>query len=438
MFRSQYSKPALWLAAASLAFLAGCEREIILPGEREDLRDVVAEAEVENQSRGISLPSQSANSSWTQGMGTPSYRTSNPALRSAPVRVWTASIGQGNSRKQRITAEPIVNGSLIYTLDAGARVTATSTGGGTVWSADLTPATEDEGDATGGGMAYYKDRLYVSTGFGRVSALNAKTGQLLWQQKLSSTGSGQPTVVDGLLYLVAGDNNGWAINIDDGTIAWQVAGTPSLSNVLGAPAPAVSGKYVVFGYGSGDVITVFRRGGLRRWEASVAGTRVGRASSQVLDVTGPPMILGSRVYVGNHSGRMAGFDMETGERAWTSKEGPLGNIWPAGDSLFVVTDRLQVARILTSDGTRVWATDLPGYKKDKPRLRGPVYAHYGPVLAGGRVVVASSDGALRFFDPKDGRLTYEVQLPDGAASQPVVAGKTLYVVSQKGELHAFR
>ena len=33
-----------------------------------------------------------------------------------------------------------------------------------------------------------------------------------------------------------------------------------------------------------------------------------------------------------------------------------------------------------------------------------IYAHYGPVLAGGRLVVASSDGVLRFFSPTDGAL----------------------------------
>ena len=70
--------------------------------------------------------------------------------------------------------------------------------------------------------------------------------------------------------------------------------------------------------------------------------------------------------------------------------------------------------------------------------RGKIYAHYGPVLAGGRIVTASSDGLLRFFSPQSGQLAGAVEIPDGAATAPVVAGQTLYVVSKKGELHAFR
>ncbi|MEX0285923.1 MAG: PQQ-binding-like beta-propeller repeat protein [Paracoccaceae bacterium] len=446
MFRTQGVKQAtkrpawmLMAAAAAVVTLASCEREVILPGDREDIRDAtVAERQFENQSPAISLSGQTANTSWAQGPGSPTYRTTHPALSSAPQRFWSANIGLGNTRKQRITAEPIIGGGLIYTLDASARVSAFANNGGTVWSTDLTPVLEDDGDATGGGMAYYQDRLYVSSGFGNLTALNAKTGAVLWKQKLDATGSGQPTIVDGLLYVMAGDNTGWVINIKDGTIAWQVTASPSLANVLGAPPPAISGKYAVFGFGSGDVLTVFRRGGLRRWEASVAGQRVGRTAAQVTDVTGPPMIVGSRVYVGNHSGRTAAFDMETGDRLWTASQGALGNIWPAGNSLFVVTDRQQLARISTSDGSLIWAVDLPGFKKDKPRRRGPVYAHYGPVVAGGRVFVASSDGVLRAFNPQNGALTHQTALPGGAASQPVVANRTLYVVSQEGQLHAFR
>lgn len=427
------------LLGAALALVGCSEKEIILPGDREDIRPTETDtAGTQNQTRAIRLAAQTSNANWTQGIGTPAYRTTHPALRATPALAWSADIGTGNSRRQRMTAEPIVAGGLIYTLDASARVSAFASNGGTVWSTDLTPPRDAEGDATGGGMAWSGGRLYVSLGFGKLAALDAKTGAVLWQQQLEATGSGQPVIVDGLIYLVAGDDTGWAIRTDDGRIAWQVAGPPSLSNVLGAPAPAVSGKYAVFAFGSGDLVAVFRRGGLRRWEGSVAGQRIGRAISHISDVTGAPVIVGNRVYAGNHSGRLVAFDLEGGDRIWTAREGVLGNVWPAGDSVFVITDRLQLARISASDGAVIWAVDLPGYVKDKPRRRNAVYAHYGPVVAGGRVIVASSDGLLRSFAPDSGALVHQVAIPDGAASSPVVAGNTLYVLGTKGQLHAFR
>ena len=76
--------------------------------------------------------------------------------------------------------------------------------------------------------------------------------------------------------------------------------------------------------------------------------------------------------------------------------------------------------------------------QDKPRRRGASFANYGPILAGGRIIVASSDGQLRFFSPDNGVMTASVPVPGGATSAPVVANQTLYVMGGDGELHAFR
>jgi outer membrane protein assembly factor BamB len=60
------------------------------------------------------------------------------------------------------------------------------------------------------------------------------------------------------------------------------------------------------------------------------------------------------------------------------------------------------------------------------------------VLAGGRLIVLSDDEIIRSFDPASGALIYSEPLPSGAARNPVVAGGVLYVVTENGQLHAFR
>ncbi|NOD77380.1 MULTISPECIES: PQQ-like beta-propeller repeat protein [unclassified Ruegeria] len=435
-----FSRVGLPVAALALTALAACEEpEPILPGEREDIRPLSDLETVEKSgSQPISLPSQQANASWSQSPGTPAYRTTNAALRATPQRIWSTSIGQGDSRKQRITAEPVVAGGLIYTLDAGAIVSAVTPQGQVAWETDLIPSSDGDSDATGGGMAYADGVLYVSSGYGRLTALDAKTGAVRWQKRLQATGSGAPLVNDGLLYLVAGDETGWTIATKDGRIAWQIESTPSVGNVLGAPAPVIASDLAVFAFGSGDVAATFRRGGIRRWNASVAGGRRGRAAAQIVDVTGGPMVSGDTIYIGNHSGRTVAFDVATGERRWTADEGAVDAVWPAGNSIFLISDRSQLVRLNAADGSVVWAQDLPGFVKDKRGRRGPIFAHYGPILAGGRIVIASNDGYLRFFNPVDGTLVHQVEVPGGATTAPVVAGQTLYVVSTKGDLHAFR
>ncbi len=429
---------ALICGTALVTVLTACaEPEVILQGQREDIRSDTA-VDVVNQSQPISLPKQTVNASWAQTHGLQALRTSHPALSAAPQLVWATSIGEGDARRQRITARPVVADGRIYTLDSAAQVSAVSPSGQVLWQSDLIPSREGEGQATGGGMAYDSGVLYISSGFGVLTALDASSGKQIWRQELEATGSGEPIVRDGLVYLVAGDDTGWAVHTSDGRIAWQVEGAPSPSNVLGAPAPVIAGDYVIFAFGSGDLVASFKRGGVRRWNASVAGQRVGTTLARISDVTGSPVVVGKRAFVGNHSGRTVAIDTDNGDRIWTASEGAIGPVWPVGGSLFQISDRNQLLRLDAASGAVIWVVDLPGYLKDKPGKRGEVVAHYGPIVAGGQVIVASNDGQLRLFDPRDGSLARTVEVPGGATTEPVVAGKTLYVVSSKGDLLAFR
>ena len=109
-------------------------------------------------------------------------------------------------------------------------------------------------------------------------------------------------------------------------------------------------------------------------------------------------------------------------------------------SVFFVTDLNELVRLDSDTGQEIWKRDLPGYepKRNPNRRRDGSFANHGPVLAGGRLIVASTDGKIRAFNPADGALVQEVAIPGGATTRPVVAGGTLYVVSRKGVLHAFR
>ncbi|MFY0680294.1 MAG: PQQ-binding-like beta-propeller repeat protein [Thalassovita sp.] len=424
--------------------MAGCARqEPLLTGERESLRSVLSEGDP-NQvaqapgSAAIRLPAQVLNASWTHRIGSPKYRTSHPQLSSTPSLAWSADIGAGDSRKNRITADPVAADGRIFTLDAEAQVTATSVQGETLWQADLTPLRDKAGEGTGGGLAYADNIIYVASGFGLLTAFDAATGDLIWEQKLGATGSGAPTVYGNLIYIVSGDDTAWALDTKTGRIRWQLGATEDVSNVLGGAAPAVNDKFVVFPYGDGGLHGAFRKGGLRLWSSFVSGARRFDTISTVTDITGDPVIVGDTVYVGSHSGRLVAMDVNTGKRNWTVGEGALSPVWPIAGALFVLSDRNELVRLNAEDGSRVWGVDLPNFKKFKQRKANEVFAHYGPIVAGGQVILASNDGVLRFFDPVDGTLIRTVEVPGGATTAPIVANGTLYVVGAKGQLHAFR
>lgn len=427
--------------------LAACSRDDpILPGEREDIRAIlsddfvplVAQADQVDRDVPLELPAASVNENWLQSIASPGTRAVHPALSSSPSLAWSVNIGAGDSRRTRITADPVVADQRIFTLDAASQVSAVSTDGRVLWQRSLVPPGERATDATGGGLAVADGKLFVTSGFGHITALDTETGEQIWQQKLLAATSSPPTVKDGLVYLVAGSQIGWALRADTGRIAWRLEASPNIKNVIGGPAPALTDKYVVFGFGSGELQGAFRQGGLRLWDSQVAGQRQGFSMARVGDITSDPVVVGDRIFVGNHSGRTVAMNLANGERLWTATDGPLNNIWPAGNSVFMVTERNELLRLGMDDGVRIWSKTLPFFVSDRPRRQSEIYAHYGPIIAGSNLILASNDGKMRLFNPESGELRGTVDIPGGATTNPVVAGNTLYVVSRNGNLLAFR
>jgi outer membrane protein assembly factor BamB len=451
-FSLQQNRTVKGLLVLSVAvMLAGCEKELILQGERFDTRapldaSIPVEGEAppvdttndfENQSVPISLAAASASADWTHRAGNAQHLMGHAALSSAPARVWSASIGKGNSRKYRISAAPVVSDGRVFAMDATGMVTAVSTGGAALWRAELKPQAA-RSDVSGGGLAIGAGRLFATTGYGELVALDMASGAVVWRQKLGAPAAAAPTVSGSAVYVTGRNGAAKALNATDGRLLWEITATRSNSGMLGAGSPAIAGSSVLFPSGSGEILAAAQADGAGIWRAAVAGKRLGRSYAGITEITGDPVIAGNTAYIGNQSGNTAAIDVETGGRLWTAKEAAYGPVLAAGGSIFLVSDEAKLVRLDAATGAKIWSVEMPYYTREREKSRARITAHFGPVLAGGRLVVASGDGTLRMFNPQDGALTGTVDLPGGAASLPALAGGVLYVVSGNGQLHAFR
>ncbi|MBO6853259.1 MAG: PQQ-binding-like beta-propeller repeat protein [Marivivens sp.] len=434
-----------FIVLSGVLLVSACgEKEVILSGDRLDHRAGITGELTgrENRESAIRLAPAVANEDWTHRGMSPSHAGGHPALGTNLSLQFVADIGEGNSRRTRISSDPVAAGGSVFTMDATGTVSAVSLAGDVLWQTDLSAGKPDQSATSGGGLAASAGMLFVSTGFGEVIALDQASGAVEWRQDLDAPAAGPPAIIGDRVLVVDRDSTAWSLDADTGRVSWSVDGTPSSANFGAGAGVAVDGRIAVLPFPSGEVVGAFPRGGLQRWSTVVGGQRLGSVAATISDIAGDPVIDGNRVYVANFSGRIAALDIETGDRIWTALHGAVGPIWPAGDSVFAVNDISQLVRLNVQSGQAVWAIDLPNgrEKQDLGFLRRDrsLTAHYGPILAGGRIWTASSDGLLRAFDPVSGAMAESAELPSGAASAPIVVRGTLYVVTVDGELVAFR
>jgi outer membrane protein assembly factor BamB len=133
---------------------------------------------------------------------------------------------------------------------------------------------------------------------------------------------------------------------------------------------------------------------------------------------------------------MVALDLITGQRLWEINIAGIDTPWIAGDWLFVITDDAKLLCIARSNGHIRWINQLPQFVKLKAKKGEIEYS--GPVLAGNRLIVTASNGALIFVDPTTGHFQGQTSIGTGVSLPPVVANSTLYIMDDRAQLHAFR
>ncbi len=425
----------LFMVAALV--LAGCkEKDLILPGERHSIRPQEQLNMVANPV-GIALGTPQSNANWAQKNFGADHVAPHVALAANPTLRWSVDIGRGDSDRSRITSEPVVAGGVVYAMDAGGHITAVSAQDHAVlWQIDVTPISDGDGaQGFGGGLALDGATLYAGTGFGELLSIDAASGAIGWRYGFDAPVRSAPTVAGGRIFLVTRDDIAYAVD-RRGSLVWNIAGPEaSGARVLGGASIAVRGQNVVVPFSSGRVYGVSVSGAVR-WMVDVNQSALSTVRGTIGEISGDPVIAGGRVIVANQGGQTVGLNLNTGIQSWSVPRGALGPAAVIGGSAFVVSNDNQLLRINASNGAVIWATQLPEYKKPEKR-KGYIF-HYGPIVAGGQVIVAGTDGQMRFFDPASGGLTGAQAIPGGAASAPVVAGGVLYVQSRNGKLLAFQ
>src|SRR5271168_4561725 len=192
--------------------LAGCgwfdNKKQPLSGERISVLslDRQLEPDPDLAKIAITLPPPVVNPDWPEAGGYPNHAMQHLSLPDQLTRAWKASTGEGASRYTRVLSQPIVAKGRVYAMDGGVQVSAIDAAtGNKVWQLDLKP--EDErGNSFGGGVAYWNDRLYVSTGYAQVLALDPADGKVIWKTSIAGPVRSGPTVSDGRVFVVTVDN----------------------------------------------------------------------------------------------------------------------------------------------------------------------------------------------------------------------------------------
>jgi outer membrane protein assembly factor BamB len=209
--------------------------------------------------------------------------------------------------------------------------------------------------------------VYVGDWYGRVVALDERTGEIRWTFRTGAEIKGGVAISGRRLYVGSYDHHVYALDALTGRLLWRAGAQESLVGRRGTfystPAAAYGRVYIgstdgrVYSYGatSGQLRWSHQTGGYvyaspAVWERMVfAGSYSGRfyafdaATGRVLwqfrangPISGSPTVVNGVVYFATLEERTYGLDARTGRQLWTFPDGKYTPVVADGERLYVV------------------------------------------------------------------------------------------------------
>ena len=336
-------------------------------------------------------------------------------------RIWSTGVGDGMG-KAGISMPPVFADGVIYTADAKGQLTAVGAEkGNKIWTIKTK-------QAFSGGPAVGESLLVMGTLDGTVLAFDAADGSERWSARVSSEVLAVPGISENIVVVRCIDGRVFGLDANTGTRVWIYDSSVPLLTLRVNTNILLRGSTVFVGYPDGTVAALKVADGTVMWSQSVVSPDGRTELERLADIGTQMVIVASDLIVSSYKKRIASLAADSGRLLWF-KEIP--------SFTGVQVDRTNLA--VSDFGGNLWLLDRRNgstlWKIDQLTNRGLTL----PAFYGDLVVVGDKEGYLHWINISDGTfVAREREGKKGFASAPLTVGTTLYVLTSKGTLSAYR
>lgn len=334
---------------------------------------------------------------------------------------WSTDVGDGMG-KAGVSMPPLYVDGTVYVADYEGLLAAVNAENGKKTWEIKTKLPLSAGPAVGESL------LVVGTLDGSVLAFDPASGNERWSAKVSSEVLAVPGISDSIVVVRSIDGRVFGLDAETGARVWIHDHSVPLLTLRGNTNILLRGGTVFVGYEDGSVTALRLDDGSQIWSQSVVSLE-GRTELERLSDIGIQMVLvASDLIVSSYKDRVVSMAADSGRLLWFKEISSATGVQVAGTNLAVSDMAGDLWLLDRRNGSTVW-------KIDQLTNRGLTL----PAFYGELVVVGDKEGYLHWINTRDGSFVARVREgKKGFAGGPLTVGTTLYVLSRKGTLAAYR
>ena len=370
---------------------------------------------------------------WTQAQGQANHSIGHRAFSETPEQIWWFGTGLPTERGRTVSMEPLISGNRIFHMSWEMRIHALDLNTGEpLWRTSLVP--EDEDTAFGGGLAYKDDTLYATSGVGKVYAIDAASGNNRWTVDLITPIRSGPLVTDSALIVTDILGKITALSFS-GDVLWSLEAPLNITTILGANTPAATEQGIYAIRPNGVLVAVLPTGQEAwRYDVGLQGT-TGRLLDTISDSRALLVIDDNLLIASSWADRTVALDPATGRVRWQIPIGGAATPFVTTDHIFLVTKDGVLRALERETGYQIWSTELDGLLLDK---RAKILNWFGPIAAGGKLLLGSNGGEILFVDPTNGAISSRLDLDSPVIAPLALANGVLLVSTKDGSIRAYK
>jgi len=362
--------------------------------------------------------------SWIRGWGEDDPGDPAPLVKFDSTlkvgKVWSTQVGDGMG-KQGLTMGPFYSSGTLFAADYEGRLLSVNADSGRKnWELKTR-------QPFSGGPGIDDTHIYMGTIDGRVVAFDRNNGDELWNAQVSSEVLVPPVAADGIVVVRCIDGRVFGLDTDNGARVWIYDHSVPLLTLRGNADLLVKGGVVFIGYDDGSVATLHLEDGTLLWAQSVVLPE-GRTELERLADVGQMVLVAGDLIVSSYKNHVVSLAANSGRLLWFKDISSATGIQVDRTNLAISESNGDLWLLDRRNGSTLW-------KQDQLSNRGLTR----PAFYGKFVVAGDKEGYLHWIDSGSGEFVAR-QRPgkDGFAAAPLTVGTTLYVLTLKGKLVAYR